>query len=241
MMCGAARIWCLCPQLHVRLKRPPTAPPCPRRAARRPTTSRWGGISTGPCWCPAGSDCTPTNRSRCSWGRTRTSRTGTEPTCPPGCASKGEKFLQLTNGYGIIHFNNGRGGWHLYLNEGEPEFSFSSVATEAAAPPPLLVRRENAALNPWSIDFYTTRGVAPWPSVVPLQPLHPVQWDGEHLEPPAGLPALLPGGRVQHGVGAAGHRRLQRRLRHLLHRTLLLPGTGPSSPVVFDNQSWSPI
>lgn len=56
------------------------------------------------------------------------------------------------------------------------------------------------------------------------QPLHPVQRDGEHLEPSVGLPALLLSRRVQHGGGAAGRRRLQRGLRHLLHRTLLPPG-----------------
>lgn len=57
---------------------------------RLPTSSSWEVISTGLCWCPGASGCTPTNRSQCSWGRTRTSQTDTEPICPPDCASKGE-------------------------------------------------------------------------------------------------------------------------------------------------------
>lgn len=59
-----------------------------------------------------------------------------------------------------------------------------------------------------------------------VQPLHSVQWDCEYLEPSVGLPSLLLCRRVQHGLGPSSHRRLQRGLRHLLHRTLLLPGAG---------------
>lgn len=78
--------------------RTPPAQPCPRkakRAPRRPTTLNWEVTSTGRCWCLEGSGCTPTSRSRCSWGRTPTSRTDTEPTCPPGSASRGERHQEM--------------------------------------------------------------------------------------------------------------------------------------------------
>lgn len=57
-----------------------------------------------------------------------------------------------------------------------------------------------------------------------VQPLHPVQWEREYLEPPAGLCSLLLHRPVQHGVGPPSHRCLQGGLRHLLHQPLLLPG-----------------
>lgn len=83
---------------QVWLIRTPPAQPCPRKARRiprRPTTSNWEVTSTGQCWCLEGSGCTPTSRSRCSCGRTHTSRTDTEPTCPPGSASRGERHQEM--------------------------------------------------------------------------------------------------------------------------------------------------
>lgn len=78
--------------------RTPPAQPCPRKAKRvprRPTTSNWEVTSTGQCWCLEGSGCTPTSRSRCSCGRTPTSQMDTEPTCPPGSASRGERHQEM--------------------------------------------------------------------------------------------------------------------------------------------------
>lgn len=61
--------------------------------------------------------------------------------------------------------------------------------------------------------------------VSPLpQPLHPLQRDRQHLEPPARLPALLHAGHLRPDGRAAGGRRLPRGLRHLLRLPLLLPG-----------------
>lgn len=86
-----------CVQLPV-CPQPTPAQRCPRnsrRTPRRPTTSSWGGTSTGRCWCPGASGCTPMNRSQCFWGRTPTSQTDTEPICPPDCASKGDAFFTV--------------------------------------------------------------------------------------------------------------------------------------------------
>lgn len=73
--------------------------PCPRkskRVLRHPTTLNWEVTSTGRCWFLEGSGCTHTSRSRCSLGRTPTSRMDTEPTCPLGSASRGERQQILT-------------------------------------------------------------------------------------------------------------------------------------------------
>lgn len=81
-------------QLRVQLKQTLPAQQCPRNSKRMPkllTTLSWEVISIGLCWCLEVSGCTLMNRSHCFCGRTPTSQMDTEPTCPPGCASKGEK------------------------------------------------------------------------------------------------------------------------------------------------------
>lgn len=87
-----------CSQLQVKLNWTHPIEQCLRNSKRTPrtrTTSSWEVISIGLCWCPEVSDCTPTNRSQCFWGRTRTSQMDTEPTCPPDYASKGEPICIL--------------------------------------------------------------------------------------------------------------------------------------------------
>lgn len=95
-----------CSRLQVSLKQTHPAQQCLRnskRTARRLTTSSLEVISIGLCWCLEVSDCTPTNRSQCFWGRTPTSQMDTEPTCPPDCASKGEKQSRAAP-YDYFHY-----------------------------------------------------------------------------------------------------------------------------------------
>lgn len=81
-------------QVRVRLNHTLLAQRClrnHRRALRLHTTSSWEVTSTGLYWCPEVSDCTRMNRFHCFWRRTPTLQMDTGHTCPPGCASKGDK------------------------------------------------------------------------------------------------------------------------------------------------------